>query len=266
MADKVGDAGLKIRTFDIGLEEAGHRRAITEHNPSLGLRSIRLSLVETERFRTQIRAILRASADRNIDIVLPMISGVDEVLRSIEIIKEERKSLESRGVTIGEPHLGAMIEVPSAVITANDIARNVDFLCLGTNDLVQYLLAVDRDNDAVADWYQTLHPAVIEAISTVLNAAATAGIPVGVCGEMAGSAFYVPLLIGLGARELSMNINSITQVRHLIAGISSNEAAELVARVRSGSTADEIESGLREYYIEHWSHLFPPGLLNTRHR
>jgi phosphoenolpyruvate-protein kinase (PTS system EI component) len=83
---------------------------------------------------------------------------------------------------------------------------------------------------------------------------------------MAGSAFYVPLLIGLGARELSMNINSITQVRHLIAGISSNEAAELVARVRSGSTADEIESGLREYYIEHWSHLFPPGLLNTRHR
>src|SRR5215203_3634000 len=117
------------------------------------------------------------------------------------------------------------------------------------------------DNDAVAEWYQSLHPAVIWAIETVLTASDSEGIAVGVCGEMAGSCFYVPLLLGLGARQLSVNINSITQVRHLIAGISATDAAALVKSVRGLTTADEIETKLREYYLEHWTHLFPPGHL-----
>jgi phosphoenolpyruvate-protein kinase (PTS system EI component) len=158
-----------------------------------------------------------------------------------------------------------MIEVPSAVMTANEIARHVDFLCLGTNDLVQYLLAVDRDNETVADWYQTLHPAVIRAIREVITAGNNAGIPVTVCGETAGSAFYVPLLIGLGARELSMNVNSIPQIRRLITGISVQEAAKLAESVETYETAAEIESRLRQHYLQNWSHLFPSGLLSSKY-
>jgi phosphotransferase system enzyme I (PtsI) len=266
LADAAGDAGVRIRTFDIGLEESGHHRASTELNPSLGLRAIRLSLVETEGFRTQIRAILRASAGKNIDMILPMVSGVDEIIRSKEIIDAERDTLIKNGFELGSPRLGVMIELPSAVLTAPSIARHVDLLCLGTNDLVQYLLGVDRDNDAVAEWYQTLHPAVIASVADVLSAANEAKIPASVCGEMAGSPFYVPVLIGLGTSELSVNPNSISQVRNLIAGISAGEAAALVDEIRRLNTAREIECALREHYLKHWSHLFPPGHLNARHR
>jgi phosphotransferase system enzyme I (PtsI) len=264
LAEVAGDDGVKIRTFDI---ESGDGTAESdERNPALGLRSIRLSLVNEDRFRTQLRAILQAAFGRRVDIVLPMISGVGEVIRSKEIISEEYVKLKSSGTETGEPKIGAMIEVPSSVLTVKQIAKSVDFLCLGTNDLVQYLLAVDRDNDAVADWYETLHPAVIQAVSLVLDAAEFAHIPVTVCGEMAGSPFYVPLLLGLGARELSMNVNSIHRVRRLIAGISVKDCRSLVDVVRSHETATETESYLRLYYRQNWSHLFPPGLLESRHR
>ena len=195
-----------------------------------------------------------------------MVSGLSEVLRAKEIIEEERINLTKEAIDIGTPKIGAMIETPSAVLTANEIAKNVDFLCLGTNDLVQYLLAVDRDNDAVADWYQTLHPAMIRAVGEVLVATQRAGIPITVCGEMAGSPFYVPVLLGLGARELSMNVHSIQPVRQLLSGISISDTVTLVEKIKTLGTADEIESCLREYYLENWSGLFPPGLLSVRHR
>jgi len=159
-----------------------------------------------------------------------------------------------------------MIEVPSSVLTITEIARTVDFLCLGTNDLVQYLLAVDRDNDSVADWYQTLHPAVIQAIAHVLSTAAAAGKPVTVCGEMAGSPFYVPLLIGLGARELSMNVNSILRVSRLVSGISLSECVRLADKVKAFETAVDTEEFLRDHYRQNWAELFPPSLLEARHR
>ncbi len=266
MAEIVGKAGVKIRTFDIGFDQLTGDGLSSELNPSLGLRSIRFSLQDSTYFRTQIRAIFRAAFKQSIDIVLPMISGVSEILQSRTIIDEERASLAREGIEIGSPKLGAMIEVPSGVFTAREIARRVDFLCLGTNDLVQYLLAVDRDNDSVADWYQTLHPAVIRAISEVISAAKSAGIPLLICGEMAGSAFYVPLLIGLGARELSMNVNSIHQIRRLISGISLSHLNELIERVKTCETADETETVLREHYLANWADLFPPGLLNSKHR
>ena len=266
IADAAGEAGVNIRTFDVGIDQLGGYAHSVECNPSLGLRAIRLSLSDQTHFRTQLRAIHRASFDRKIDIILPMISGVNEVLRAKAIIDEARAHLAKEGIDTGAPKLGAMIETPSAVFTAHEIAEHVDFLCLGTNDLVQYLLAVDRDNDAVAEWYQTLHPAVIRAIGDVLSAAQNAGIPVTVCGEMAGSPFYIPVLLGLGARELSMNVNSIQPIRQLLSGISVSDAIALVENIKTLVTAETIESHLREYYIENWSSLFQPELLSLRHR
>ena len=266
IAEVAGDDRVRIRTFDIGLDRLRDSGLHSEINPSLGLRSIRLSFREQEHFRTQIRAILRASVDTKIDIVLPMVAGVSEVVRAKTIIDEERASLISRDVEVGDPRVGAMIEVPSGVFTASEIAREVDFLALGTNDLVQYLLAVDRDNDAVAEWYQTLHPAVMRAVSTVIGAARTASVPMLICGEMAGSPFYVPLLIGLGARELSMNVNSISQIRHLISGITSEKCAELGDIVLADATAETVEQHVREFYRQNWKDLFPTGFLDAKHR
>lgn len=264
IAAATGDAGVRIRTFDVSVGQLGDDGRIIERNPSLGLRSIRLSLTDQSYFRTQIRAILRAAFGKKIDIVLPMISGVDEIFRLRSIIDEERTGLIATGVPIGDPLLGAMIEVPSAVMTANEIAQAVDFLCLGTNDLVQYLLAVDRDNEAVADWYQTLHPAVIRSIRDVVDAANNANISLNICGEVAGSPFYTPLLLGLGARELSMNVNSIPSIRRLISGITFSEAAQLVDSISSCSTATEIEDKLRSNYLANWPGLFPPGILSAK--
>ena len=266
IAEAVGDDGVRIRTFDIGVAQFPNRNRAPESNPSLGLKSIRLSLTEPEYFRTQIRALLRASAEHEIDIILPMVTGLDEILRSREVIDSEREKLIESGFSVGEPRLGAMIEVPSAVLTSHEIAENVDFLCLGTNDLVQYLLAVDRDNEAVSDWYQTLHPAVFRAVKQVVLAGSKTDKPVVVCGEMAGSPFYVPLLIGSGARELSMNINSIQSVRQLIAGITIEDSASLLEQVMKCKTADEAENELRDFYLENWQDLFPPDILSAKHR
>jgi phosphotransferase system enzyme I (PtsI) len=266
VADAAGKDGIKIRTLDIETGDDGASAGFSERNPALGLRSIRLSLADVDRFRTQIRAILRASFGRRIDIVLPMVSGAVEINEARKLIDAERKTLIEAGLDVGSPGVGAMIEVPSAVLTVRDILRTVDFLCLGTNDLVQYLLAVDRDNHAVADWYQTLHPAVIRALGEVFTAAVDASKPVTVCGEMAGSPFYVPLLLGLGARELSMNVNSIQRVRRLIAGISLKDCVDLADAAGKLQTAHEIEDLLRHYYLDHWSDLFPPGFLEARYR
>lgn len=266
IAETVGDEGVRIRTFDIGVEQFSADGALPESNPSLGLRSIRLSLTEPAYFLAQIRALLRASAQHEIDIILPMVTGLDEILETRELIDRERERLIEAGVSVGTPRLGAMIEVPSAVLTSREIAENVDFLCLGTNDLVQYLLAVDRDNEAVAAWYQTLHPAVFRAVKQVISAGENTGTPVIVCGEMAGSPFYVPLLIGAGARELSVNINSIQNIRRLIAGITVGECANLFEHVSNSKTADEAEHELRHFYLENWSDLFPQDLLSAKHR
>ncbi len=267
IADAVGEDGVKIRTFDIGVAQFSAAEVTAENNPSLGLKSIRLSLSNEEYFRTQIRTLLRASAESaQIEILLPMITGLDEIWRTRSLIESECDALSEKGIPFGQPRLGVMIEVPSAVMTAPEIAQNVDFLCLGTNDLVQYLLAVDRDNESVADLYQTLHPAVFRAIKFVISAADEAGKSLIVCGEMAGSAFYVPLLIGAGARELSMNVSSIQNVRKLISGITIEDAERLLEHVMHCKTGDTAEATLREYYVENWADLFPPDLLNAKHR
>lgn len=263
-AAAVWPAGVRIRTFDLSADE--QRDDAVERNPALGLRSLRLSLSEKTQFCIQIRAILRAAVGRKVDIVLPMVAGSADIVRAKLLIDEQKADLEKRGLKTGDPRLGAMIELPSAVLTIDSIAERVDFLCLGTNDLVQYLLGVDRDNEAVAEWYESLHPAVIHAVADVIAAGVRHRVPVQICGEMAGSPFYVPLMIGLGSRELSMNLNSVTAVRRLISGISQKACVDLAQRIADCQTASEAERLLRDQYRAEWSDLFPAWLLDLKHR
>lgn len=256
IAQLVGENGVKIRTFDLSIDQIVGEYLEREKNPALGLRAVRLSLKDEKQFRAQVRALLRASFGQHLDIVLPMISDVSEILETKKIIEEEKAKLSKRKIKFGEPRLGAMIEVPAAVLTVEDIIREVDFLNLGTNDLVQYLLTVDRDNAAVADWFRTLHPAVLRSIKMVLQAGEKFDKPVIVCGEMAGSPVYTAILIGLGARELSMNLNSLSRVRKVIANIAFEEARQVVRELENCRTADEIEIKVHQVFTAKWKYLF----------
>lgn len=258
IAEFAGEDGVKIRTFDLGPEQVYGQSHGREKNPALGLRAIRLGLTNVRQLRTQIRAILRASVGSNIDVVVPMVSGVDELAQVREIVEKERAALTAKGVETGNPRIGAMIEVPSAVFLIDEIVAEADLVCLGTNDLVQYLLAVDRDNESVAGWFRTLHTAVLRAIRRVIDAALKGDKPLVVCGEMAGSPFYVPLLIGMGATELSMNVNSILRVRKVISGLAHAETIELAREAEQCRTADEVETVLERHISEKWSHLIQP--------
>src|SRR6476620_2766422 len=224
IAQAAGEHGAKIRTFDLNQDALTGDVFGHEKNPALGLRAVRMSVANPKELRTQLRALLIASAGRSIDIVVPMVSGVAELKAVADMIKLERRNLKTRKIAAGDPRLGAMIEVPSAVLTIDQILNVADFVSLGTNDLVQYMLAVDRDNETVAEWFASLHPGVLRAVKTVIDAAGVVGKDVVVCGEMAGSPYYVPVLIGLGARQLSMNANSVAKVRRLISGIAFEEA------------------------------------------
>lgn len=266
IADLAGNDGVKIRTFDLSADQLADQNFEKEKNPALGLRAIRLSLAYPKQFRTQLRSILVASKDRKIDIVLPMISDVSEIRQARQMLGEEHEHLKNRGIGSGTPGLGAMIEIPSAVFVASEIASEVDFLCLGTNDLIQYLLAVDRDNESVSDWFQTLHPAIIRAIRVTLMAASDKGIPVIVCGEMAGSPFYSPLLVGLGATELSMNANSIERVRKVVTGIAYEDTLILAKNVKKCETAADSLEVMREAINKFWADLIPPDILNASRR
>ena len=261
VAKSAGDAGVVIRLFDLGGDNLRPQIDESEKNPALGLRAIRFVLCNEEIMRKQIRAILLAAASGNLKIVLPMVADVSDVRRAQTIIKEESDSLRKAGRKFGEVPVGAMIEVPSAVFMADKIARIVDFFELGTNDLVQYTLAVDRGNDEVAEWFRTLHPAVLYSIDQSLTAARQAGIPTIVCGEMASTPAYAVLLIGLGATDLSMTPSAIPRVRRVIAGIDLRNARSIVQECLKCETADDVENLVRERFIKLWSPLFPPASL-----
>lgn len=261
VARLAGEDGATVRLFDLGGEKFGGVTTEAERNPALGLRAIRFSLRQDDIFRTQARAVLRAAAHGRLDIVLPMISDVSEVRRARRLINEERARLESEGKQTGRVRLGAMIEVPSAVMTADKIASEVDFFSLGTNDLVQYLLAVDRANESVADWFRSLHPAVLQSIARTLDAARKAFIPAVVCGEMASTPAYAVVLIGLGATDLSMTPSSIPRVRRAIEGIKFADAQEIVLECLECDTADDVEEHVRVRFAQNWPHLFPPKSL-----
>jgi len=260
-----GDDGAVVRLFDLGagtLRDAGSNQSQDqEKNPALGLRAIRFGLRNEEMMRTQVRAILLAAKVGRLKIVLPMVADVSDVSRARAIVDDESANLTRAGIAFGEVSIGAMIEVPSAVLMAESIATMVDFFELGTNDLVQYTLAVDRGNDEVADWFRTLHPAVLYSIGQSLNAARAAGIPAIVCGEMASTPAYSVLLIGLGATELSMTPSAIPRVRRTLAGINSEEARAIAKDCLSCHTADDVENLVRERFSALWPDLFPPTSL-----
>lgn len=263
IANAAGEDGVKIRTFDIGADQLLDQNAAREKNPALGLRAIRLGLGYKRTLRTQLRALLRASHGANLDIVIPMVSGLSEIRSVREIIVRESSALRSKGIDIGSPRVGAMIEIPAAVMMIDELMDEADFVCLGTNDLIQYLVAADRDNESVSGWYRTLHPAVLRAVGKVLKAAAHAGKSAIVCGEMAGSPYYVPVLIGLGATELSMNVHSVPKVRRIVSGIAAEEARALVAEIEPCRTVEEVEQIVADRISRNWAHLFPQNFSFT---
>ncbi len=256
IAELVGEDGVIIRTFDLNIDQFAGENAEKEKNPALGLRAIRWGLKNEKEFRTQLRALLKASYQNKIDIVLPMISDIAEIIRVKQILKQEKNKLTRKNIDFGNPKLGAMIEIPAAVFLIEEIIKEVDFVNLGTNDLVQYLLAVDRDNEAVADWFRTLHPAVIKSIKKVSEVANRYEKPLIVCGEMAGTPIYVAILIGLGVTDLSMNLNSIPRVRNVISNIAYEEAKSVADELQMCRTSDELEQFVRENFKKHWKHLF----------
>lgn len=264
VAELARENGAVVRLFDLGGDKGGDSVIDSERNPALGLRAIRFCLRNEAVLRTQVRAIMRAAAKGRLDIVLPMVSDVSEVLRARAIIAEERAKLETSGAECGPIRVGAMIEVPSAVFAAEKIARVVDFFELGTNDLVQYILAVDRSNDKVAEWFRSLHPAVLESISRTLNAAREAAIPAIVCGEMASTPAYAVVLVGLGATDLSMTPSSIPRVTRVLGGIDSRDATAIATECLRCATADEVEDLVRERFMAQWPQLFTPKTLPAK--
>ncbi len=233
-----------IRTLDIGADKpiSGADQA-KEINPAMGLRAIRFCLRNTDIFKVQLRGILRASATGKIKIMFPMISGIDELRRAKTLLEEAKEELAAEGKSFDKNiEIGAMIEVPSAAIIADLIVREVNFVSIGTNDLLQYTLAIDRVNEHVAYLYEPFHPAVLRIIKTVADAAAKAGVLVGVCGEMAGEPEYALILVGLGIEQLSMNAFSILRVKRLIRSINYTEAKKICRTIVGLSTAKEVEN------------------------
>jgi phosphotransferase system enzyme I (PtsI) len=239
---------LIIRTLDIGGDKKRPHLGIElEVNPFLGFRGIRYSLGRPDLFRVQLRAICRASAEENIRIMFPMVSDVGEVKEARRLLEEVKAELRAEGVPIAEKmDVGVMIEVPSAALTADTLARHVDFFSVGSNDLIQYTLAIDRGNEKVAAMYQPAHPAVLRLLQTVVEAAHRNNIWVGVCGEMAADVVLMPALVGLGVDELSAGPTSIPRIKRAIQALNYEEARQLVARCVLNDSAEANQGELMQ--------------------
>lgn len=231
VAGAFGDAPVIIRTLDIGGDKnLPYLDFPPEMNPFLGWRAIRFCLDHRSLFTTQLKAILRASAYGNIKIMYPMISGLEDLRAANEILGAAKRELQKEGVPFNEAiAVGSMIEIPSAALIADHLAREVDFFSIGTNDLIQYTLAVDRMNEKVSRYYRPLHPAILRLLRVTVEGATKAGIPVGVCGEMAGDPAATELLLGLGIRELSMSAPSIPRVKEKVRQLHCGDCERLVA-------------------------------------
>jgi len=236
---------VTIRTLDLGADKADRTGLALrdEPNPALGLRGVRLSLSRKGLLRTQLRAIVRASGYGPVRVLVPMVSGAEEMRTVRALLADVIRELRSEGHAIdAQVPLGAMIEVPSAALSLAGFIGNCDFLSIGTNDLVQYLLAADRNNDALGELYTPLHPAVLRLLHDVVRTAHRRGKPVAVCGEIAGDAAFVPLLLALGLTELSLHPATLLEVRRAIRGcdlsqLRARASALLRARDRAGIEA-----------------------------
>jgi len=248
VSHKILPLPVTIRTLDIGGDKFMSQIDVAEEiNPVMGLRAIRFCLKEVTIFKTQLRAILRASAHGKVKIMFPMISGIEEVRQIKKILHEVKKELQAeRKVFDHNIEIGIMVEVPSAGTIADILAREVNFFSIGTNDLIQYTLAIDRVNEQVSYLYEPLHPAVLRILRNIINAAHDNGIPVAMCGEMAGEPFYIPILLGLGIDELSMNVMALPRVKRVLRSLDFKQSQLVIDNIFKLSTAGEIEMLLKK--------------------
>lgn len=256
VAERMMPNPVIIRTCDLGGDKISHIiQTEREDNPYLGWRAIRVSLAMTDMFRIQLKAIVRASALRNVRILFPMISGVDELDDALCLLDEVKEEVRSEGHDYNpDMQVGVMIEVPSAVVIAGHLAERCDFFSIGTNDLIQYTVAVDRSNDRIANLFDPFHPGVLRLINMTVDAAKSGGIPVAVCGEMGGDPMTALILIGLGIRELSMTAVQIPVLKSMIRKISIDMMEQLAKESLSLATGIEvrrlIEQRCREWNID----------------
>lgn len=251
LVEKMHGLPIVIRTFDVGGDKVmpGQQRP-QENNPFLGCRAIRFLLKEREIFKVQLRAILRASMHGEVSIMFPMVSTLCELSEAKQILAETKSELQKEGVPNKRVRIGCMIEVPSAALIADLLAKECDFLSIGTNDLVQYALAVDRGNQEICSLYTPTHPSVIRMIKLIVQEANHHGIPVSLCGEMAADPRFTPLLLGLGVHELSVSTRYIPVVKNTIRNISIISASQLAEQVLSLPTASEIQELLASEYMK----------------
>jgi phosphotransferase system enzyme I (PtsI) len=244
VADGIFPHPVIFRTFDIGGDKIAPE-TYHEENPFLGWRGIRICLDRPELFLTQLRALLRASAKKNVRILLPMVSKLSEVRRTKEHVKQAKEELKSRNIKFDlRIKIGVMIEVPSAAILSDEIAAEVDFLSIGTNDLIQYLLAVDRGNSAVAPLFQEFNPAVLRTIKMIIDAGHKHGKWVGMCGEMAGDPIATVLLLGMGLDEFSVVPTILPEIKKIIRSIKFKDAKKIADKVLALSTENDIKDYL----------------------
>ena len=223
---------VTIRTFDLGADKQFNNTQRVASNPALGLRAIRLCLAEPKLFRTQLRALLRASHYGNVKILVPMLSSVSEINMTLNFIEAVKHGLDKEGIPYNRKvQIGGMIEIPAAALMVEVFAKKLDFLSIGTNDLIQYTLAIDRTDEEVAHLYDPLHPAVLHLLAHVIGGAKKAGVPVSVCGEMAGELPYTRLLLGLGLRQFSMNPAQLPGTKQRVLTTSLPEIALLAKKI-----------------------------------
>lgn len=259
LAQEIAPYSATVRTLDLGGDKFVSQIDLAEEmNPAMGLRAIRFCIREKEVFKAQLRGILRASTYGNLTILLPMISGVEELLQAKAILEEAEEELMARGIPFDpEIPLGVMIEIPSAALTADILAREVDFFSIGTNDLIQYSLAIDRVNEHVSYLYEPLHPAILRTIKQVVDIAHDADIEVAICGEMAADPLYTLIFLGLGLDELSMNAIAIPRVKKVLRSSTRGEGERLLKETLHLSTAKETELFIRREMAE----LFPEDFI-----
>ncbi len=238
---------VTFRTLDMGGDKLSSALKFEkELNPALGLRAIRLCLKQKDIFRTQLRAILRASAHGDIRILFPLISSLEEIKEAKKVLEQAKAELEKEGIPCKTSiSIGMMVEVPSAVTLINFLIPEIDFLSIGTNDLIQYTLAIDRSNEQVAYLYEPLHPAVLKMIKEIVDVAHQAKVPVNVCGEVAGNPIYIPVLVGLGVDEISLSAQNIPLIKKAISSISFKEAQDLTKKLVTFGSILEV----RECYF-----------------
>lgn len=243
IAESLENKRLVIRTLDIGGDkDLKYMKLPKEENPFLGYRAIRIYLDNIDLFKVQLRAILRASSYGNVAIMLPMISSIEELRKSKEIIEEVKQELKTKNISFNENiEVGIMVEIPSSAVMADEFAKECDFFSIGTNDLIQYTIAVERGNEKLANLYSHFNPAVIRLIKSAIDGAHKNGILCGMCGEAAGDVKFIPLLVGLGLDEFSMNANKILKARKLITDLSFEECKQLANKVLQLDSTEDVK-------------------------